>query len=462
MGGPNVAPLVPLALLWVGGAAAFFLDGRKAGVGWWAAAVTALALAASAVSMAAALIASPPDVVTGDWPPGVGIRLRPDVPGLIFTATSLLTLLCALVYETLHGVLTRTFPAVVLLLGAGLTGLFITGDLFNFYVFFEVSMIASFILAGYGEEPREMRAAAIFALVNLLGSALFLGAIAAMYRLTGTLDMAMMSDALSQGSEPRSMVAMLVLVAFALKLGIFPLHFWLPPVYRDTRPVVAAVLSAAVASIGSYGLIRFGLELFPREMEAGTPLLLAVGASSIVYGGVLAVSRRVSSEVLAYSAIGQVGYVLLALTVGGTAGVAAAIVYAVVNSLNKLVLFLAAGTVGPGVAAVFATGAFSVAGVPPTAGFAAKVELFRMAITNDGPGIATLVVLGSFLSVVYMFQAYQHNFWVPSEERPTSRLPVRVLLVALAVLLVAVGLWPESLIAPSRAAATILIQAGPQ
>ena len=108
------------------------------------------------------------------------------------------------------------------------------------------------------------------------------------------------------------LIAVGFFVAFSVKLGLFPFHFWLPTVYTGARPAVAAILSGGLANIGAYGLLRFGAEMLPRELELAAIALIVIGCASILYGGVLAVSRRTASEMLAYSAIGQVGYVLVA------------------------------------------------------------------------------------------------------------------------------------------------------
>ena len=116
------------------------------------------------------------------------------------------------------------------------------------------------------------------------------------------------------------LIAVGFFAAFSVKLGLFPFHFWLPTVYTGARPAVAAILSGGLANIGAYGLLRFGGELLPDELALASTALIVIGCASIVYGGVLAVSRRTSSEMLAYSAIGQVGYVLVAIGVGGQVG----------------------------------------------------------------------------------------------------------------------------------------------
>jgi multicomponent Na+:H+ antiporter subunit D len=256
----------------------------------------------------------PVETVTGGWPAGVGIVLRADVLGATFAAISVGVILVSLVYEVFVGVRSRTFPTLVLFLAAGLSGLFLTGDIFNFYVFFEVSMTAAYVLTGYREQDYQVRGAFIFAVVNLLGSVIFLIAIAALYHVTGTLEMASVAERVRE-VNPNSLItiATAMFVAFSLKLGLFPFHFWLPAVYVGSHAPVAAILSGALANIGNYGLLRFGGDILSEELALGATAVLVLGSASIIYGALQAISRRDTSEVLAYSAIGQVGYVLVAL-----------------------------------------------------------------------------------------------------------------------------------------------------
>jgi multicomponent Na+:H+ antiporter subunit D len=251
-------------------------------------------------------------------------------------------------------------------------------------------------------------------------------------------------------------------IAFSVKLGLFPFHFWLPTVYTGSRPAVAAILSGAVANIGAYGLLRFGPGMFPAQLRLAAVALVVLGAASLVYGAVLAVARGDVGETLAYSAIGQVGYVLVAIGVGGTVGLTAAVLYSAVNALNKTLLFLAVEIRGALVAGAFAVGALSVAGVPPAAGFVGKLELFRAGIVVGSPALVVLLVVGSALSLVYMFQVYQRRFWRadPSAQVPASSLPLRLLTAAVALVVLAAGLWPEPLLAVSDRAAEALLAAG--
>jgi multicomponent Na+:H+ antiporter subunit D len=448
---------VSLVVPWAAGAVLVLFDGRRAWVGWVAAGVVTVNVAALAILAGSVLSDGPVTATTGDWPAGVGITLRADALGVLFALLSSVAVLAATVHEVIEGVRERVFPGLVLLLVTGLTGVFLTGDLFNFYVFFELAMTAAYVLATYGGARAELGAALVFATVNLLGTFVFLLSVAGVYHVTGTLEMEAIGLRMDD-VDPNAAVLLAVgfFVAFSVKLGLFPFHFWLPTVYIESRPAVAAILSGGLANIGAYGILRFGGELLPRELELAATALIVIGCVSIVYGGILAVSRRDASEMLAYSAIGQVGYILVAIGVGGPVGFAAAILYSVVNAFNKTLLFLASRIRGALVAAAFAIGALSVAGIPPAAGFVGKLELFRAA--SDSWALLGLFLLGSALSFVYAFQVYQYDFWRGGRDGLPSPRSQQMVAAALALLVLAAGVWPEPLLALSQDAAEVLTE----
>jgi multicomponent Na+:H+ antiporter subunit D len=458
----QVLLLLSVGIPWVLAAVLALLDGRKRWVGLLATAGLGAGLVSLAWLTSVVLRKGPVSTVAGGWPANVGITLRADALGLAFALVCVGVILASLLYELALGIRWRTFPAVVLLVASGLTGLFLTGDAFNFYVFFEISMTASFALTGYREGDSQVRAAFVFTVVNLLGSVLFLIGVASLYGVTGSLNMRVIAER-TDALDPASVVAIaaLIFAAFCLKLGLFPFHFWLPAVYVGSHASVAAILSGALANIGGYGLLRFGGDVLPRELQFGSAAMLVLGTASIIYGAVQAISRRDTSEVMAYSAIGQVGYVLLALGVGGPAGFTAAVLYSVVNSLNKGVVFLSAGLRGPLVGGAFAVGAFSIAGVPPAAGFVGKVAVFEAALAQGSLPVSlalvALIFVGGALSFLYSFQVYQRRFVRPGEEGKPSPQAARFLVVALATLLVLLGLWPEPLVYLSEAAASTLV-----
>jgi multicomponent Na+:H+ antiporter subunit D len=284
--------VAPLAVLWPCAILAALAGGHRRWVGWASVAALAVATVLTLVICVQVSDGDAVEQVAGGWPADVGIRLRADALGAIFAATSLLVLLAALAQGVGSSATDRMVPPLVLFLAVGLTGLFLTGDVFSFYVFFELSMIASYALAAASGEDRAVGGAFIFAVVNLLGSFIFLIAIAALYRVTGSLEMGVVAQRAAE-VEPTTaiLIAVTFFVAFGVKLGLFPFHFWLPSVYASVSPAVAAILAGAVANIGGYGLVRFGAELLPRELALSATALVVIGAISIVYGGVQAVGR---------------------------------------------------------------------------------------------------------------------------------------------------------------------------
>ncbi len=459
--------VAPLAIFWIGGLLLALVDGRRAVVGRLAAGILGAGLAAMILLGRQVLIDGRIDMVAGNWPAGVGITLRADTLGVTFAITAAAVIFLAFLYELAGGIESRTFPALTLFLATGLTGLFLTGDAFNFYVFFEIAMIAAYVLAAYGEERRQLRAAVVFTVVNLLGTVFFLFGIVSLYHLTGTLDMAEIAGRMPIVEEnPTLIVGTLLFIALALKLGIFPFHTWLPAVYTGVHASVAAMFSGALAMIGAYGLLRIGAGMLPRITAVSTTVLVVLGLLSIVYGGLQAVSRHDPSAVVAYSSIGQVGYILIAMAIGGTVGYSAAILFTVVNSFNKTLLFLAGAQPDRYSGIAFAIGGLSVAGIPLAVGFWSKAALLRATMQSDSDlariVLSTTVILGGVLSILYMFQSYGRTYWHAQSRPVGSAARQRTAIVMIFMLLVIVlGVWPEPLIALSDLAATDLIPRRP-
>lgn len=438
-----MSPLAPLLLCWVGGVVFGFLDGRRRRVALAASAVLAAAAACTALLLADTLRQGEVVAWTAAAPP-LGIALRADALGASYALASLLVLVAACAWEGLGRPAHRGFPGLVLFLGTGLTGLFLTGDAFNLYVFFEVSMTAGFVLAGYGRGALELRNALIFTVMSVLGSMLFLGAVASLYHLAGTLDLRELEQAvaLRRPLPPMPLLGGAMLAAFSLKAGLFPFHGWVVPVYGGTRPPVAAILSGALANVGSFGMLRFGPALFEPEIAAASTALLALGAVSIVYGGLLALGCPRPSVVLAYSSVTQAGYVLGGLALG-PAGYAATLLYTLSNSLNKTLLFLTLQRHGSFSGVPGAVGAMSLSGLPPTFGFVGKAALFHAAVAGGSPGFAAAIVAGTGLMLMAAFRSYRAT---PAEGGRALRSRVALAWVLAAAVLLA-GLWPGGLVA---------------
>ena len=398
-------------------------------------------------------------VTTGDWPAGVGITLRADALGVLFALLSSLALLAATVHEVAEGVRERGFPGLVAAARRrASTGVFLTGDLFNFYVFFELAMTAAYVLATYGGGRRELGAALVFTAVNLLGTFVFLLSVAGVYHVTGTLDMAQiaerMADVDPNTAHPHRgrLLRRLQRQARAVPVPLLAadrLHR--RAARRSPRSSAAAwPTSAPTACCASAASCCRASSSSPRSP------LIVIGCASILYGGVLAVSRRTASEMLAYSAIGQVGYVLVAIGVGGPVGFAAAILYTVVNALNKTLLFLTLrmrGALVGGRVRRRRAERRRACRRPPASSASSSCSTRRPAT----PRCSSLFFLGSALSFVYVFQVYQYDFWRSERDRAAQRLAAAGgRRRARAARRSPAGLWPEPLLALSHDAAAVL------
>jgi multicomponent Na+:H+ antiporter subunit D len=434
-----MTPLAPLITSWLLAAVLLLMDGRRAWVCALAAAGLGAVCSADVILLVRMTLEAGPgfETVTGGWPQGVGIRLRVDQMSLFFGAIVSAVLTAVMIHEAREELRSRLFPSLLCFLATGLHGAFFTGDLFNFYVFFEVSVVTSFALAAYGYGRAEVRGAFVYVAVNLLGSVVFLVGVAIIYHATGYLDLRQIAPE-SGGLEREAMIlgATLIFVALSLKLGMFPFHGWVPVLYSHAQPAVAAAMSGALVNIGAYGLLRFGETALASERAMSAGVLVAVGAVAGLYGALLAMRRRHPAEILAYISVAHAGYIVLALGVGGVHGAAALLLIALSGSLDKTLLFLSLDASRRWVPAVTLVGAASAAGLPVTIGFIAKIQLLRAALEAPWKwaALAALVIIGVLL-LVAAFRFRQRLV-----EREDRKTPVSGMGVALAVLIIILGI----------------------
>ncbi len=422
-----------------------------------------------------------------------------------------------------------TFHPLYHFMIAGVTGALLTGDIFNLFVWFEVMLMSSYVLVLFYSGAQHTRAALSYVVLNLLGSAVMLLAVGGIYATTGTLNMADIARLLG---EPASGVAVvptlglsaLLFTVFALKAGVVPFHFWVPGAYRAAPAPVTAVLAGVVKKVGIYAIIRLYFTVFAAAEVGGFtlpglvpasdgaflgffgPVLFVMGAASILLGGVAALGREDLDGLLAFSSIGQVGFILLPLGVAATVpslrtlGIVAALIYAFNHGLAKAVLFLGAGTVrdaagagrfgalggvagqAPLVGGAFFVGMLALIGIPPLPGFFGKFFVFRTAaeawaLGAPGAGIAVAVALaGAVLTIAYFTLAWNEVFWddappavlagfggvqadggtepeVPPYEHETASAVQVGVLVALALALVGTGVGFEPVYAAAEMAA---------
>jgi len=318
----------------------------------------------------------------------------------------------------------------------GLNGAFLTGDAFNLFVFFEVLLIASYGLTVHGGGAERTRAGIAYIAVNLVGSTLFLFALATVYSVMGTLnlaDLAVKMAALPEGDRALMRLAsVLLLLVFALKGALLPLHLWLPGTYANAPGVVAA-LFAVMTKVGAYAALRFGTLVFPPGLEAtGTlwpDLLLPAALLTLVAGALGVLASDALPRIAAFAAVASMGTVFTALAGFTPQGIAAGLYYIVHSTLAGALLFLVSDLVAArpagarlpgGLAALFLFAALAVVGLPPLSGFLGK--LFVLQATEAQAALVWPVVLGaSFVMLLGMSRAGSALFW-KADGPPAPRL----------------------------------------
>lgn len=396
----------------------------------------------------------------GNWPAPFGIALVLDrLSALLLLLTAVLAL-PVLFYaaggDDLRG---RNFHVLFPLQLFGINGAFLTGDLFNLFVFFEILLIASYSLAVHGGGPERVRASLHYVVLNLIGSSLFLVAIGTLYALTGTLNMADLAvKTAAAGPEQATLLrisALLLLVVFALKAAVLPLHLWLPALYGSATAPVAA-LFAIMTKVGVYAILRTFTLIFPANGPAADAAawLPALALFTLAGGalGVLGSSRL--TALVAYLVVVSVGTLLAGIGLMSVAGIAAALYYLPHTTLTTAGMFLLAdliagqrGAAGdrlipappvswalPGV--LFFIGAMAAAGMPPLSGFIGKLLLLQAVPPRAAVWLWTIVLVGSLAGVIALSRAGTRLFWQTEGEILTGPRP-RLIHLAPVVLLLA-------------------------
>ncbi len=404
----------------------------------------------------------------GNWAAPFGIVLVLDrLSALLLVLTAALAL-PALLYA-LRGSDTagRHFHALFQFQLLGVNGAFLTGDLFNLFVFFEVLLIASYALLLHGQGAARSRTGLHYVVLNLIGSSLFLFAVGTLYGLTGTLNMADLAVRVAQAGAAEAPLlraaALLLLVVFALKAALLPLYFWLPRAYAAACTPVAA-LFAIMTKVGVYAILRIYTLIFGAQAgllaDIALPWLWPLGLATLALGAIGALAATDLRGLIAYLLVVSVGTLLAAIALGGPALLGAALYYLLHTTLVTGGLFLLAGSIrrqrgthGDQLLAVapplrqpalfgvlFFIAAVAVAGIPPLSGFVGKLGL--LAATTPGAGISGAqtawfwgaVLGGGLLGLIALSRAGSRLFW-RTEDAPAVAGRADRLRVTAAVLL---------------------------
>jgi multicomponent Na+:H+ antiporter subunit D len=451
--------------------------------------VGAAALLVVSVALLAAVSNQGIQVVQpGNWPAPFGISIVADLfSAIMVTVTGVIGL--AVVVYSLYGIDESRqsfgfFPLLHILL-LGVSGAFLTGDIFNMYVWFEVMLIASFVLVALGGEKPQLEGAIKYVTLNLISSALFLAAAGLLYSVVGTLNMADLAQRLGTsdtGGVP-SIAGGILLIAFGIKAAVFPLFFWLPASYHTPPAAVSAVMAGLLTKVGVYALVRVFSLLFAYEFAYTQPILVAVAATTMVTGVLGAAAQGEFRRLLSFHIISQIGYMIMGLAIFTPLALAGTVFYLVHNILAKTNLFLIAGITHRlkgtyelrllgglyrehlWLSILFLIPALSLAGLPPLSGFWAKLTLIRAGTEAENYLLVSTALVVSLLTLYSMTKIWGQAFWTESTGETTSGAtpPARDLRcmvlpsLVLAGLTVAMGLGAEPLLALATAAAEQLL-----
>jgi len=430
------------------------------------------------------LDAGPVVMTMGRWLPPFGISFTADVLGasLALTAT-LVALICALYSISDIGTLGRRygFYPFLMLMMAGVSGSFLTGDIFNLYVWFEVFLISSFGLLILGSEHRQLDGATKYAILNLIGTTLFLTATALLYGVFGTLNMADIAVKAGNVREgaPLITLAVFFLLAFGMKAAAFPVNFWLPASYHTPRIVTAALFGAILTKIGVYALLRVVVMLFPLERAILSGVIAWVAAATMILGVLGALAQTDIRRALGFLVISSVGNILVGLALGSGEGLAGSIFYTFHSMIVTAALYLLAGTMKglggsyslrslsglyaahPMIAAFALLLMLASAGLPPASGLWPKILLVQASLDAGQGWLAFAVLLSGFLTTVALGRVFILTIWRQHEGEvlveKTSPMFGYVTLGVLAVAVMFMGLYPQPVIDIAESAARGLL-----
>lgn len=434
---------LPFALPLLGAALALLLARRPTAQRWFAVATMAATAATTVVLLVRVQDVGVAATEVGGWPAPVGITLAVDRFGAIMLVVSALMVLAVHVYAVGQpgtDVSSRWFHPLYLVLSAGVSLSFLTGDLFNLFVAFKVMLIASYVLITLGARTDQVRTAMTYVVINLLASTLFLTAVALLYTVTGTVNLADLAGRL-EALDPTlvTVLSLLFLVVFGVKAAIFPLFFWLPDSYPTAPTPVTAIFAGLLTKVGVYAIIRTQTLLFPDT--GGSDVLLWLAGPTMLVGVLGAIAQSDVKRILSFHIVSQIGYMVFGLALSTLAGLAATVFYVIHHIVVKTSLFLVGGLVevehGTGqlhrlgglvhrrgfVAALFLVPALSLAGLPPFSGFIGKLGLVQAGFAADAALVTAISLLVSLLTLFSMTKIWGGVFWGTPEDAEDATAP---------------------------------------
>jgi multicomponent Na+:H+ antiporter subunit D len=467
---------------------------RPRGLAWAACtAASVLAFAIAIQLMLSVQNGGPVTYLMGSWPAPYGIELRVDSLSvlllLVVTGASVTALVGG--RDSLDTQIETDrqpyFYAAWLLALAGLSGIVITADAFNIFVFMEISSLASYVLIAGGPDRRALPSVFKYLIMGTIGATFYLIGVGLIYMMTGTLNLADMEFRIHEVADQRPILAAagFITVGLALKAAIFPLHVWLPNAYTYAPHVVTAFLAACSTKVSLYVLLRFDFFVFQGNLAGHAfqfaVYLMPLAILGILVGSAVAMFEQNIKRLLAFSSVAQIGYMMLGASLVTVAGLSAGIMHIFNHALAKGALFLAVAsfaTVAAGLRlddlkgiarrmpwtfGAFVIAGLSLIGIPGTAGFVSKWYLISAAMEFGAAGLplVAVILVSSLMAVVYVWRIVEAAWFGEEAGEPGAPVTVSPVLVAVtwvvAIANLYFGLVPELPVSLSTAAATELL-----
>lgn len=395
---------------------------------------------------------------TGSWAAPYGIVFVADPLAIILVLTTNILATAAAFYAPYS--LTEEkekhyFYAFFLFLISGVSGAFLTGDLFNLFVFFEVLLMASYGLIVLGGGKTQLRESLKYVLINLFSSVIFVTTVAFLYSVVGTVNMAHIAERVHEVEQQGVLtaIAIVLFLVFATKAALFPLYYWMPKAYIEPSPVTSALFGALLTKVGIYSIFRVFSLIFVFETEITHTLFLWIAGFSMLFGVIGALSTNNIKLIIAYNVIPSIGFILLGLSLFNESGMSGSIYYLVHDMLIKAALFMLIGIIVyvagtsdlrkmgglihqyPTLGWLLFLSAFILAGIPPFSGFIGKLLLLKGAFENGNIAIVIIGLLTSLLILYSVMKIFIQGFWGEKNETIVKKpiggfvIPVVCLLV---------------------------------
>jgi len=437
--------LVPLVVMipLIGAALALILGKRPALQRIVTVIVLAVVLVVGVLMLIAVDTGEPLVVEVGGWAAPYGIVLIVDRLAALMVVVSAAVLLAVLVFSIGQGLAdghdetpVSIYYPTYLILATGVFNAFIAGDLFNLYVGFEILLVSSYVLITLGGTQARIRAGVTYIVVSLVSSMFFLASIAMIYGAVGTVNIAQISQRMSEiPADVQIVLHVMLLVGFGIKAAVFPLSFWLPDSYPTAPAPVTAVFAGLLTKVGVYSVIRTETVIFPGP-ELNT-FLMIVALLTMVVGVLGAVAQADIKRLLSFTLVSHIGFMILGVSLGSAIGTAAAIYYIVHHIVVQTTLFLATGLIerqggstsinklggllaaSPVIAILFFLPALNLGGIPPFSGFIGKLALFEASAEQGSPLAYVLIGAGALVSLLTLYalvRVWNLAFWRGADE----------------------------------------------